>query len=464
MKPLIKSMLFVFGLVIMFLSSCKPEGDQPISDPPKDSKDSILYKIVYDTITIDQKEVVVIDSIPYFSGEIILDANTANAKIFRDSLKKLNFKRFKTCPCSGKMELWRYQGKGTIDVIGVVQNPPPSGGPVGGLSLNYVIRNENPDSFSFTGYDIKGELKTSNCATTAVKIAVTDSGVDTTKSVLHQSRFNWDIPALFKNCKPIPKTKFGQNVYGIGQFYEPWDEDGHGTHINGIIAGATEQNFNVRGVKFQFINVKIMDDRTHRGDLFETVCGLYYALDQKAKVINISWGFYDTVVPKPLITFIKEAEKRKVIIVAGMGNNGWNLDVMKIKFWPACFAKTSNVISVGAVDGADKRASFSNISNAKPEPSYMTVAALGVDVVSTYPKHLQPTGSKTGFARNSGTSMSTPFVSRTVAAMLGIKPSLTPFQVKDLILQQSKLSNVKPDTIIRIHQHDKVINTICPLN
>lgn len=112
-----------------------------------------------------------------------------------------------------------------------------------------------------------------------------------------------------------------------------------------------------------------------------------------------------------------------MLIVAAAGNNG-----AKEVSWPARYAKEiwakGQIIAVGAVDGNNKIASFSN--QAGSAKNFYLVAP-GVNIISSY------IGSNTSYAGMSGTSMATPFVTGAAALLMGRWNQLSAAQTADIL-------------------------------
>lgn len=420
----------------------------------KDSLGNIIYiedkdDNTFKPLTHFEKRVY---KITYHCDEWILNGNAPNAAEYRDSLCLWGFCKVASCPCPGNFELWRYAGNKDIRGIDdtpnnggeVVVDPKKKAGSIGGLELNYVIIADEPLNATTVADDAipKDPVRSSaTCETRPVRIAIVDSGVDTLNANLRN--YHWiPIGSVAPPCnKRSAKTRYGVNIHGKRGQWEPVDDNGHGSHINGIITGVAPNGGDGMNVPLEILNVKVLKaDNT--STLFDAMCGLYYALDQGAEIINVSWGFKDTIAPTTLFEpFLQQALAQNVLIVAGLGNDSMNVDD-KLKFWPACFAKTyPNVISVGALDTVGTNlASFSNWSSSG---DYMSVAASGQKIISAFPSYLHQTNVSftNGLAMMSGTSMATPFVTRTAAVLLGLAKArnqpIPPDRIKRLIMQRS---------------------------
>jgi thermitase len=172
------------------------------------------------------------------------------------------------------------------------------------------------------------------------------------------------------------------------------DRYGHGTHVAGIAAAATNNGIGVAGVGYNstIMNVKVLDD-TGSGYYSWVASGITWAADNGAKVINMSLGGSSS--SSTLESAVNYAWGKGVVIVAAAGNSG-----NTARLYPGYY---TNVIAVGATDSNDAKASFSTYG------SWVDVAAPGVNIFSTLPNHANQIGSQ-NYDYLSGTSMATPYV------------------------------------------------------
>jgi subtilisin family serine protease len=190
----------------------------------------------------------------------------------------------------------------------------------------------------------------------------------------------------------------------------------HGTHVSGIIGGLLNNSIGVSGVApgCRIMPIRVMD---RFGFTFEewVADGIIYAVDNGATVLNVSIGFPSA--SSILRDAVVYAYESGAVICASTGN----ISTDPIGF-PARYAET---IAVGATNNQDLVATFTSTG---PE---MTLSAPGRNIYSTWDTNSEPDTYK----RKSGTSFSTPYVTATVALIQSINPSLTPDQVRGVLVR-----------------------------
>jgi len=280
---------------------------------------------------------------------------------------------------------------------------------------------------------------------TAPVVAVIDTGVDLTHPVFVNSGALWTNPGETLNGIDDDGNGYIDDIHGWNFAYvnnTPDDDDGHGTHVAGIILGATQDIFAtpIAAAQIKIMPLKFLDAQGS-GTTTDAVNAIYYAVAKGAKVLNNSWGgggFSNT-----LLEAITYAYNHNVIFVAAAGNASNNNDATPT--YPANYS-VPNVMSIAATSDLDGFASFSNYGAVT-----VGVGSPGVSILSAYP------GGST--YRMSGTSMATPFVSGLAALMVREQPSMNGYQVKNLIFgasnQISSLAH-KTSTQARINAYSAV--------
>jgi subtilisin family serine protease len=233
------------------------------------------------------------------------------------------------------------------------------------------------------------------------KVAVLDTGIDTDHPDLEKNLYkSKDKP---NNNKDDDKNGYvddthGWNVIkgkGSGQ-----DNEGHGTHVGGIIAAHGNNAEGISGICWSanLVPVKFMN-QDGQGSSSDAVTGIEYAVKQGIKIINCSFGSRSP--SSALHDAVNYAQNHNTLLVVAAGNNSQNIDNHPI--YPASFGD-SNILAVAATTSDDTLASFSNFGSEDVD-----VAAPGDSILSTY------LGG--GYKTLSGTSMASPLAAG-IAAML----------------------------------------------
>jgi thermitase len=185
------------------------------------------------------------------------------------------------------------------------------------------------------------------------------------------------------------------------------DVNGHGSHVAGIIAAATNNGVGVAGLGWNtdILNVKALDD-SGSGLYSNVINGITWAADHGADVINLSLG--GTMDSPALESAVDYAWSKGAVVVAAAGNSA-----SSAPFYPAYYP---NAIAVAATTDLDKLASFSDYGD------WVDVAAPGISIYSTVPG---------GYQYMSGTSMAAPYVSGLAALLFA--EGLTNDQVRSRI-------------------------------
>ncbi len=258
--------------------------------------------------------------------------------------------------------------------------------------------------------------------TRKVVIAVLDTGIDLT----HPDLVNrlWTNPGEI-NSNGIDDDGNGyiDDYYGWnfdGDKADPDDDNGHGTHVAGIIGAEVNNSTGIAGVNWDasLMAVKVMGS-DGSGTYSDIAKGIIYATDSGAEVINMSIGgaSYSSTL-KDAVEYAFEGG----VCLVGAAGNGYDTDGDGVtdKFdqisYPAFYSK---VIAVGATDSNDSKASFSCYG---PQ---LTLVAPGVTIMSTIPDNK--------YESMDGTSMATPLVAGIASLILGLIPGATPLTVQQIL-------------------------------
>ncbi|MDP4262079.1 MAG: S8 family peptidase [Bacteroidota bacterium] len=214
----------------------------------------------------------------------------------------------------------------------------------------------------------------------------------------------------------------------------------HGTHVSGIIAAARDNGVGINGIAD---NVKIMmvravpDGDEHDKDI---ALAIRYAVDNGAKVINMSFGKSYSPEKQWVDDAVRYAETKGVLLVHAAGNDAKDVDTTFNFPSPVYLSdnkRASNWITVGAsgpsedISSGGLTAGFSNYGKKEVD-----VFAPGVKIYSTVP------GGNT-YQNLQGTSMASPVVAGLAAFILEYYPSLSAKQVKMVIEKTAQKPSVK---------------------
>jgi subtilisin family serine protease len=275
-----------------------------------------------------------------------------------------------------------------------------------------------------------------------VIIAVIDTGLD-----WHHLDFSWDN--LWRNEDEIPENGVDDDGNGyvddvIGwSFVEnhnyPWDSDGHGTFVAGVIAATQGNDAGIDGINghARIMVLKALNDfgRTRATHVAKAIV---YAADNGAQLVNLSVtgpGF-----PKIVQDAVDYATEKGALVVNAAGNKAEDMDV-------AHPDALRGVLTVAATDADDNRAVFSNVGSA------ITIAAPGVDVVSLraratdfmynsaetrYVREDAFLGEDRRYYRGTGTSFATPIVTGVASLLLSRNPALEPADLVRILEQSAR--------------------------
>jgi thermitase len=246
--------------------------------------------------------------------------------------------------------------------------------------------------------------------TACAKVAVVDSGVQTSHPDLKDNL--WHNPGeVPNNGKDDDHNGYVDDYYGVDIVAgkgNAEDDNGHGTHVAGIIGGRGNNAVGVSGVCWSatIVPVKFMNARG-KGSTSDAISALDYAIKENAKIVNCSFG--SSSKSSSLQDEVDYAKSKGVLLVVAAGNDGENID--SNPEYPASFTE-GNILTVAASTAQDTLASFSNYGK-----KTVDVAAPGDSILSTYPTST--------YKRLSGTSMASPMVAGAAAMLKARRSSAT---------------------------------------
>lgn len=274
-----------------------------------------------------------------------------------------------------------------------------------------------------------------------VTVAVIDTGLDWNHADL-------DWQNLWRNPQEIPDNGVDDDNNGyvddiigwdfMGKTNKPWDHDGHGTHVAGVIAATQNNEIGIAGIN-PYARVMVLKAINNFGHTRASYLAraIAYAADNGARVINLSvGGKHLTEIERVAVEY---AASQGVLIVVASGNESTDVS----DFGPAGI---DSVLTVAATDFADKRAGFSNWG------AQVDLAAPGLDVLGLRARRTDTmldipgveyvgganfVGPDNRYYRGSGTSFAAPLVTGVASLLFSKDPDLTGPQVAQILRQSA---------------------------
>ncbi len=213
-----------------------------------------------------------------------------------------------------------------------------------------------------------------------------------------------------------------EHYYGNNEVEGP--DAMHGTHVSGIIGAVRNNNIGIDGIcaDVKIMVIRAVPDGDERDK--DVANAILYAVNNGAKVINMSFGKQYVYNKKVVDEAIKYAMSKDVLLVHGAGNDALNCDVISVYPNDQLLDKTivNNFLNIGANDVSGNTASFSNFGKKNVD-----VFAPGVQIYSTVTDYK--------YKYLDGTSMASPAACGVAALIRSYYPGLTASQIKDIMIK-----------------------------
>lgn len=238
-----------------------------------------------------------------------------------------------------------------------------------------------------------------------IVVAVIDTGINYLHRDLAPNMWENDLE-ISGNGIDDDGNGWVDDIHGINAVSlsgDPMDDNGHGTHCSGTIAGAGDDGVGIVGVAWnaQLMGLKFLSANGSGATSDAIVC-IDYALQMGADILSNSWG--GGGYSQALYDAISVAEENGVLFVAAAGNAATNTD--EAPSYPSGY-ELENVVSVASVDRQGELSVFSNYGLESVD-----LAAPGSEILSTW------IGGGNAYKTISGTSMAAPHVSGILALLL----------------------------------------------
>jgi hypothetical protein len=263
--------------------------------------------------------------------------------------------------------------------------------------------------------------------TEKVVIAVIDTGVDYTH------------PELSNRMWRDATGAHGYNF--ISNNNRPLDDDGHGTHVAGIVAATENNQFGVAGLTGDYVEimaVKVLNSQGG-GSSEDVAEGIRYAILNQADIINLS---VETVGQNPLMEdALQDAVNAGIVVTVAAGNQADEIRMDNL-YAPAYIGPgLGGVISVTSVDSLGGGLSvFSNYSN-----NFIEISAPGAELSNNDAGGILSTTLNGGLRRVRGTSQATPMVTAAAAILIGYLKTqgvnYTPTGIENFIRNDGSLTS-----------------------
>lgn len=194
----------------------------------------------------------------------------------------------------------------------------------------------------------------------------------------------------------------------------------HGTMVSGVIAACTSAPGVGDAVKIMGIRAVPDGDEYDR----DIAAAIRYAVDNGARVINMSFGKYASRYSKEVQKAIRHAARRDVLLVMASGNDGRDIDQLPIypRNVSASGKHHQHMLVVGSTDRRGRVCDFSNYGSRTVD-----LFAPGSDILSTAPEGKYDSAM--------GTSISAPMVAGVAALIRAVRPDLKAIEVRNILLE-----------------------------
>ncbi len=374
-------------------------------------------------------EVLAVDSLGgiYYPNQFLVEYEEGTSYAERQVLQEeFGATVIDSCMCGQQLEVWQIPEAIFIDDNGETHYVVDDDGKkkrirrkskINGADFQYVI---NSDAWSSRTASAKTDRSTfykkrkKSTTNSPIKIGVLDTGLDIFDEASTLFPYRWVNPNEDHLASDQDGNCYQYDIHGIS--FEERDsipDDDHPKYHGSHIAEIIKQGF-------QPEDIELMAIKTHNkdglGTIFNTVCGIYYAMEKDVDIINASWSYKG--LPSEILenAIRRVGEQSNTLFIASAGNDATLTDT--VPYYPASY-DLDNILSVMSIDDKDRIPTFSNYGQ-----HTIDLAARGFDIRSER------------YGIKNGTSLSTAYVSGFAARLLHLYPNLSPIELKQLLFEQ----------------------------
>jgi len=225
----------------------------------------------------------------------------------------------------------------------------------------------------------------------------------------------------------------------------PYDDNGHGTHVAGIVAGngwSSRGKYTGVAPEANLVGIKALD-KEGTGNISDILVAIEWCLEKQAvyniRVLNLSLGApaYQSSVSDPLCAAVRSAWDNGLVVCVAAGNDGPGARTINTPGIEPKAITVGNLDDRGTVDPSDDIVNeSSSVGPTIDDQVKPDLLAPGTNIVS-----LKPGG---GYQTMTGTSMAAPMVAGAAAQILQHRPGLKPDQVKRILKQNARDMGLRP--------------------
>ena len=219
----------------------------------------------------------------------------------------------------------------------------------------------------------------------------------------------------------------------VGQKNECYDDNGHGTHVAGIIGGngyASMGTYTGMAPGCNLLPIKVLD-RRGGGSTKQAKEAIHWMLKKKQqyniRILNISVGMLRNAGEEEqteLIKLVEHVWDEGIVVVAAAGNNGPNENSVTIP------GVSRTIITVGSSDDSDATVRTQGLKRGYSGRGPTDSCIIKPEILAPGTRITSCDLRDNAYTTKSGTSMATPIVSGAVALLLSKYPNMTPKEVK----------------------------------